>query len=376
MHLGAAAGGALLAGDLLAACGGSDTGPLKIGLLAQGDAGPGMARMQSNCFHLAVQEINAHGGIAGRHLTTFVQSAKGGGRQAGQTVARLTKDDGVSVVIGGSAPVAGADAPSILIRAGSYDAGSCSKNVISTGQLPNQQIEPMAGWLLKNVGRHFFVVAMHDAWGRASMRVLYNKLKQSGHDLAVAWRVLPTGTTNFLPVLSQVGKTNADVLWSLVTGDAAMAFARQLAQVDVKAMVTTSGWNEVTAAAEPDLLVGAMVSQPWFMTLDTPESKGFVARYQRRFGTQPVSALGEATYDAVYLYKAAVEKAGTTSSEQVVKAFPEVQFASPQGLVRIDRGTQAMVSSSLLGQVSGQGDIEIHESLGSVPPALSDCGSG
>lgn len=376
VQLGAVGGGALLAGDLLGACG-DDTGPIKIGLLAApGSAGPGSASMQSNCLQLALQEINAHGGVGGRHLSAVVVGSRGGGRSALQTVAKLQKGDGVDVVIGASSSAEGLDTTPMLIRAGSYDAGGCPKNVISTGQVPNQQIEPMAGWLLKNVGRRFFVLGLNDAWTRASMRVLHDTLRRAGHDLAVTWRLLPAGTSDFLPVLNQAGKAHPDVLWSLIAGEKAIAFAQQLAQVNVNALVASSGWNEVSAAAVPGLLIGAVVSQPWFMTLATPESKTFLANYHRRFGIQPVSALGEATYDAVYLYKAAVEKAGTTSSAMVLKAFPDVQFNAPQGLVRVDRQTQVMLSNSLLGQVSGQGEIKVHESLGSVAPVVPGCGAG
>jgi urea transport system substrate-binding protein len=350
----------VLAGDLLQACG-ADSGPIRIGLVtARGESGSSSTSMQSNCFQMDVDEINKGGGINGRRLTAFTESSQNGGGQEG-------------AVIGGSGAAHGS---AIVINTDTSQAGACAPNVILTGQLPNQRMEPLARWLLKNVGRRLFVVGIDDAGGQASLQFLDGAVRRGSHDLIVQSRLLAAGTTDYTPVLRQVQKANPDVLWSLLAGGEAIAFAHQLAGMDVKALVAITGWDEVAAAAAPGTLVGALVSQPWFMTLATPESRDFVAKYQRRFGEGPISAWGEATYDAVYLYKTAVEKAGTAATAQVANAFPEVQFAAPRGQVKIDRATRAMVTNSLLGQVTAHGTIKMHEDLGSVAPARSDCQLG
>ena len=369
IQLGAAAGGALMAGDLLQACGGAGQ-QVKMGLLSASGSQSSSAPEQRNAFQMAIDEINGQGGVSGRRIETATDGS----------AARLVQDGNVDVIIAQSAPAGSAAMQAVsgtlLMHAGSYDPSACPKNVISTGPVPNQQVEPMGRWLMKNVGHRVFVVGVKDAWSRASLQVLRGLAPKGGASLVAAWHLVPAGTSNFGPLLKQVAQVNPDVLWSLMSGDDAVRFAKQLAQVDVKALITSTGWNDVTAAAVPGLLVGALISQPWLMNLNTPDSTKFVTSYQRRFGKQPIAALSEATYDAVHLYKAAVERAGTTTTDQVIKALPQVQFSAPQGTVRIDPATRVMVTNSLIGQVTSQGAIEVHERLGTIAPVLSACRTG
>jgi ABC-type branched-subunit amino acid transport system substrate-binding protein len=342
-----------------------------MGLLSASGSQSSSATEQANAFQMAVDEINGQGGVAGHRIDTTTDGS----------ASRLVQNSDVDVIIAQSAPVDSAaiqaTSGTVLMHAGSYDPPACPKNVISTGPVPNQQVEPMARWLTKNVGHSVFVVGLANGWCRASLQVLRGMAPpKGGQSLVAAWHLVPAGTTDFSGLLKQVAQVNPAVLWSLMSGDDAIALAKQLAKVDVKALIVSTGWNDVTAAAVPGLLVGALISQPWLMSLSTPESTKFVSSYQRRFGKQPISALGEATYDAVYLYKTAVERAGTTTADQVIKALPQVQFNAPQGLVRIDSATRVIVTNSLIGQVTAQGTIEVHERLGTIDPVLSGCRPG
>ncbi len=160
----------------------------------------------------------------------------------------------------------------------------------------------------------------------------------------------------------------------MVDGTDATAFADQLADFDLRSLIATPTWDEVLAARAPDKLTGTLTSQAWFTSVDTPASRAFVQRYQNRFGaTTPASAMVEASYDAVHLYKAAVEQARTTEPEAVWRALVEVELAAPQGAVRIDGATQVIVANSRIGQVTGQGTIRIHEELGPIQPVVPGC---
>jgi ABC-type branched-subunit amino acid transport system substrate-binding protein len=144
--------------------------------------------------------------------------------------------------------------------------------------------------------------------------------------------------------------------------------------MDFHALVVMSAWDELSAMAHPGLLAGAITSQPWFMSLTTPESKAFIQRYEARYGAgTPINAQGVATYDALHLYRAAVDRARTTSVAQVSDALTEVEVHGPRGAVRIDRATRVMTSRSIIGINSGRGTIETHGDLGTVAPRLSGC---
>jgi urea transport system substrate-binding protein len=176
--------------------------------------------------------------------------------------------------------------------------------------------------------------------------------------------------------LRDVRTANPDVLWCLLPPEGAERFAQALGEVDVHALVVISNWDEISASAHPGLVAGAITSRPWFMSVSTPESEAFVRQYRGRFGQQAVvSADGEAAYDAVHLYHAAVQKAGATSTPGVLRALSQVSLAAPQGAVRIDGGTQVMITRSVVGLNSGKGTIDVHGELGTAKPQARSCTS-
>jgi branched-chain amino acid transport system substrate-binding protein len=69
----------------------------------------------------------------------------------------------------------------------------------------------------------------------------------------------------------------------------------------------------------------------------------------------------------VYLYKAAVEKAGTTKADAVIKALAEVSFDGPRGTLRMNKQRHAPLTM-YLGQVQKDGSVKILESFKDVDP--------
>ena len=90
---------------------------------------------------------------------------------------------------------------------------------------------------------------------------------------------------------------------------------------------------------------------------------------KKKFGAdlKTPNELSEPQYEAFYLYKAAVEKAGSTDSDKVSKALGEVSFNGPRGTVAMNKSHHAPLSMRL-GQVQADGSIRILETFASVDP--------
>ena len=81
----------------------------------------------------------------------------------------------------------------------------------------------------------------------------------------------------------------------------------------------------------PDILEGHLAAWNYYQSTDTPENKAFVDKYKAKYGADRVTADPiEAGYTAVYLWKAAVEKAGTTDVDKVKEAAKGIEFAAPK----------------------------------------------
>jgi urea transport system substrate-binding protein len=109
-----------------------------------------------------------------------------------------------------------------------------------------------------------------------------------------------------------------------------------------------------------DILKNHMVSWNYYMTTDTSENDAFVAAYQAAYGTDRVTSdPAEAAYDAVYLWKAAVEKAGSFEPEDVIKAIEEggISFDAPEGTVEIDGSNHHLVKPVRIGVIDEDGNI-------------------
>jgi urea transport system substrate-binding protein len=386
LELSGIAGAAAVSGGLLGSCGLDVGGPasgrdLRIAFLAQnGDRNAKRVDTSYKCLGLAVDEINSAGGMAGRHVTVVRQSDSADGRATAGNVARLMARDPFDVLI---APLSDpqrralASAQSklntVVVDASSSDGQGCSRRLVSMGQVPSQQVQPLALWVVKNAGTRIYAVRSEDTWSRAAAAALQRGLSQRKVVLQKT-AVVQAGTPALRSVIQDVRQANPDVLWCLLPAPDAESFAEALSEMDVHSLVVMSAWDELSANAHPGLVAGAITTQPWFMNVSTPASTAFVKRYHDRYGAgAPVNAEGEATYDAVHLYRAAVERARTTSVQQVSDTLAKVEVQGPRGRVRIDPATRVAVAAGIIGVNSGKGTIEVHGDLGTVTPQSSSC---
>jgi urea transport system substrate-binding protein len=381
-------GAGALSGDLLGACGigrpgGSTAQSLKIGFLAPTDSGS--ARRTDICLNsarLAVDQISAGGGIAGRSLMVVRESDSADGSTTAAKLTKLVKQDGADVIVAPMTAQQRRAAVSVLPGLGTIlfdpyprDDRTCSPNLVTTGQVPSQSVTPLALWVSQTAGRRAYVVRSDDSWSRTALRAVQNALDSRKGTLLGTAVSDPAGA-NVRAALREVRTANPDVLWCLLPPEGAERFAEALGEMDVHALVVITGWDEISASTHPGLVAGAITSRPWFMSVSTPESETFVRQYRGRFGQQAVvSADGEAAYDAVHLYHAAVQKAGATSTTGVLRALSEVSLAAPQGAVRIDGGTRVMITRSVIGLNSGKGTIDVHGELGTAKPQAQSCTS-
>ena len=106
----------------------------------------------------------------------------------------------------------------------------------------------------------------------------------------------------------------------MVAGSDAISILKQTRGFGIKAQVFGNGFDDVFSASHPELLEGPLSNQAYFMSLDNPKNKAFVAAYQAKFGAnKPVNAIGEAAYDAAWLYALAVAKRTRQTSK---RSFP------------------------------------------------------
>lgn len=109
------------------------------------------------------------------------------------------------------------------------------------------------------------------------------------------------------------------------------------------------------------------------MNVDTAANKAFTAAYAAAYGAdKPINAIGEAAFDAVHLYKLAVEAAGTTETEAVIDALKTVEFDAPQGKVGF-AANGVMRSNSILARGNDKGGWDTVQNFGQIDPDVPGC---
>ncbi|MGL4374978.1 MAG: transporter substrate-binding protein, partial [Microcoleaceae cyanobacterium] len=108
-----------------------------------------------------------------------------------------------------------------------------------------------------------------------------------------------------------------------------------------------------------EYITGHLVVWNYFQTIDTPENQRFVKAYKDKYGQDRVTDDPiEAAYLGVYLWKCAVEKAGSFELKKVRDAVKKSEWMAPGGLVKVDSKTQHLCKKVRVGKVCSDGLIE------------------
>lgn len=391
LRLAGGVGAAAVIGSSLAACappaqGGGDKDALKLGFLTSFTGLEAvLAAAQFQGFELAVNQLNESGGAGGRTISFVKEDDAADSKQTIDKANKLALSDKVNAVVGLVASLEREAALTVLPKAktplfyttyyeGSYlDAHACDPYYVATGQVPNQQIDPLVPWLSDNVGTKYFVVGSDYIWPRGTSIRLKELVDEAGGSIA-GEQYFPFGTTDFSQVLREIDSSGADIAWITLAGTDFLTFLTQAHQFGLKAKLVSLGMDDVFAHANPDAAAGVIASQAYFKSIDTPANTAFLDAYSAAYGADaPINAIGVAAYNAVNLIALAVEKADSTDTDTWMAEISSVEFDSPLGKVAVSATNQNTTSANFIGEVQPDGTISILEESDAVEPDLPGC---
>lgn len=298
---------------------------------------------------LAIEEINKAGGILGKQIEIIKEDGASDWPTFAEKATKLIDQDQVAVVFGcWTSASRKAVLPvfesknHMLWYPVQYEGQECSKNIFYTGAAPNQQIEPAVEWLLKNKGKKFFLVGSDYVFPRTANTIIKEQLKALGGE-TVGEDYLPLGNTEVTPIITKIKAALPDggVIFNSLNGDSNVAFFKQLQGAgltpDKYPSMSVSIAEEEVRQIGKEFLLGHYAAWNYFQTVDTPENKTWVEAFKAKYGDDRVTNDPmEAAYIMVYLWKQAVEKAGTTELEAVRAAALGQEFAAPEGKVTMN----------------------------------------
>jgi branched-chain amino acid transport system substrate-binding protein len=326
---------------------------------------------------LAAEEINAAGGILGKTVEVVVADDGSGAAGAQKAFDFLIFQEEVDVLIsmetsaarnGGLPIVSRGRVPYIYTSL--YEGRSCNPYLYANGAVPEQMVAPIVDYFMNgSEAKTFFLVGSDYAFGRGMLEFTRDYIEGLGGEV-VAEEYQPMDATDWTAIISKMRSTEPDaVIMSTAGGAPNVTLQKQFKAAGIDALVGNLSVDEATAKSMGADAEGIHIAASYLTNIESEENKSFLAAMEAKFGDDLLTPndLSVPQYDAIYIYKAAVEKAGTTDAEPVIEALAEVAFTGPRGTISINDQRHAPLTMHL-GQVQSDGSVEIVEIFENVDP--------
>ncbi len=342
LRLGAAlAGATMLAGG--AAAEGAD-GKLRVGLMFT-LSGPSavLGEQGRDGFMLAVETLGRR--LGGLDTEVVVVDDELKPDVATNKARELVKRDRVDFVVGPTfsnvlraivRPVADGGAFLISPNAGTsnYAGPECNPNLF-VSSYQNDQVHEVLGKYAQNKGyKRLVLLAPNYQAGKDSLA----GFKHSYKGEVVNEMFTPLGQLDFSAELAQIAAAQPDAVFAFMPGGMGVNLVRQYRQAGLGEVPFLSAFtvDESTLPAQKDAAVGFFGGANWAPNLDNPQSKAFVAAYEKKFGSVPGTYAMQA-YDAALMIDSAVKavKGNLKDKDGLRAGLKAADFTSLRGSFKI-----------------------------------------
>nr|WP_054774790.1 ABC transporter substrate-binding protein [Methylogaea oryzae] len=319
---------------------------------------------------LAVEEINAGGGVLGQPLEPVVADGASDPATYARQVEKLITRDQVSAVIGCWTSACRKTVKPVVERHNhlfiypmAFEGLETSRNIIYTGAAPSQQIIPAVKWSFDNLGKRYVLVGSDYVWPHSVNAIIRDQLQALGGE-AVGEVYLPFGTQDASEAVEKIRELKPDAVFSSIAGDTNLAFYRGLREAGLTAKTTPVVSFSVSEVELQKLsaadMVGHYSAWSYFQSIPRPENEAFVRRFRARYGqNRVVSDVMETAYFSVLLWARAVEQAGSPDLSLVSETILGQSINAPEGIVTVDPATRHTWRSFNMGLIRADGRIEI-----------------
>ena len=342
---------------------------------------------------MAAEEINKKGGVLGKQIEPVVVDPASDWPLFAEKAKELINQHKVAVTFGCWTSVSRKSClpvfeeyNQLLFYPVQYEGEEQSLNVFYTAASPNQQLIPAAEYMMGELGmKKFYLLGTDYVFPRTANKVLKAFLLSKGVSEAnIMEEYTPFHHQDYQTIVGKIKKFaaagNACVL-STINGDSNVPFYKEFANQglssdDCPIMAFSVAEDELRAMDVPPL-VGHLAAWNYFQSVRSSGNRKFVRAFKsyckkhnlpggsKRVTDDPI----EAAYFGVYVWKAAVEKAGTFDVDKVRQAVYGLEFDAPGGKKRMHDSNQHTLKPVYVGEILKNGQFKIvWESDGLVSP--------
>jgi urea transport system substrate-binding protein len=360
--------------------------PIKIGVLHSLSGTMAISEVSlRDVVLMAVEEINASGGVLGRKLQPMVVDPASNWDLFAEKAKQLLLQDKVAVVFGCWTSVSRKSVlpvfennNGLLFYPVQYEGEECSRNVFYTGATPNQQLIPGAEYLMSREGggyKKFYLLGTDYVFPRTANKILRAFLLAKGISAdSIAEEYTPFNHQDYQTIVGKIKRFsaggNAAVL-STINGDSNVPFYKEFANQGMRAenapIMAFSVAEDELRGMDTSSLVGHLAAWNYYQSVETPQNARFVNAFKayaakrglpggaKRVTDDPM----EAAYFGVHIWKQAVEKAKTTDVDAVRKAVYGQEFLAPGGKIKMHARNHHTYKPVLIGEILKNGQFKV-----------------
>lgn len=340
--------------------------PIKIGVLtAFSGAYAPIGQQVRWGTELAVEEINASGGIAGRQIQLIFEDGEADPAIMTRKAEKLFQSDKVDFLTGtinsGGTIAVGQVAErnkrltSTTVSLSDAITGSkCSPNLFRVNAPGGMQATGLVQWIKNHkADARILAVGPDYEMGRNTVAGFVETAKAAGLNI-VGELFPPLGEKDYTSYFGQLRQSRPGVIYTSTAGNDTVRFFSQLEEYGLRSRITLTGASVAVTAqniqAMGNTAEGFVTVAGYSPDLDTPENKKFTSDFHKKSNATP-DLYGADSYGVVYFYKAAVEKAGSTDTDAVRTAMRGLTWDTPQGKKEMRAGDHQAIMDVYILQV-------------------------
>ncbi|GAB6012058.1 urea ABC transporter substrate-binding protein [Viscerimonas tarda] len=334
---------------------------------------------------MGIDEINASGGVLGKQIVPKIVDPASDWDLFAEKSKELLSQDKVSVVFGCWTSVSRKSVlpvfeeyKGLLFYPVQYEGQECSPNIIYTGATPNQQLIPAAQYLMSKEGgayKKFYLLGTDYVFPRTANTILKNFLLAQGVPAEnIIEEYTPFHHQDYQTIVSKIKRFAASggaCVLSTINGDSNVPFYKEFANQGMSSSVCPimafSVAEDELRAMDTEFLVGHLAAWNYFESIKTPENFKFVENFKNYCKAQNLPGGDERvtddpicwSYTGLYLWKAAVEKAGSFEVEKVIAALSDMEISSPSGTVKMHTDNHHLAKKAIIGEIRPDGQFDI-----------------
>lgn len=342
-------------------------------------------------------EINKSGGVLGKMIEPVVVDPASNWPLFAEKAEELLVKDKVSVVFGCWTSVSRKSVLPVFERYNGllfypvqYEGEELSKNIFYVAEAVNQQAIPAVEYMLGEGKKKFYLLGSDYVYPRTTNKILKEYLKLKGiPDDAIVEIYTPFGHQDYQTIVAEIKRFaaggNATVI-STLNGDTNVPFFKEFANAGLTSencpVVSFSISEDEFRGLPAKELAGHLGCWTYFMSLRTPENTKFVGDFMAwikapkvtgvNYNVTGIDANGRVTCSpmnlsrmGVYLWKQAVEKAGSFEVDKVRTAMYGQKFMGPAGEVTMQENHH-LVNNVFIGETLASGQFKIIKTFNGV----------